>query len=117
MGSLSRVLAVTPVEQQVKQSVEEARAINHALPPYEPPLLGIELVGRADLHPYVREDVSQPVDERTATDRSRNDHFIILSKIYKYTIYSLIYKYLLWQQNHYLMKRHRMPTESQLSKA
>ncbi|RBI58303.1 hypothetical protein DMJ13_27280, partial [halophilic archaeon] len=75
---LSRVLAVTPVKTQLAQFVEEARAINRASGPHEPTAPGIELVGKPDLHPYLREDVcggevDESLDDLRETTRALLD--------------------------------------------
>ncbi|MFC7165686.1 ATP-dependent DNA helicase [Halospeciosus flavus] len=49
-----RILVVTPVKQQLRQFVDDLRAMNRGL---DDPLDGVALVGKRDLCPYAREDV------------------------------------------------------------
>jgi DNA excision repair protein ERCC-2 len=51
-GEYDRIVAVTPVKQQLRQFVDDLRTMNAGL---EDPLNGISLVGKRDLCPYGRE--------------------------------------------------------------
>jgi DNA excision repair protein ERCC-2 len=51
-GEYDRIVAVTPVKQQLKQFVDDLRTMNAGL---DDPLSGISLVGKRDLCPYGRE--------------------------------------------------------------
>ena len=51
-GEYDRIVAVTPVKQQLQQFVDDLRTMNAGL---EEPLHGISLVGKRDLCPYGRE--------------------------------------------------------------
>ena len=53
-GDYERIVAVTPVKQQLRQFVDDLRTLNAGL---EDPLAGISLVGKHDLCPYGREGV------------------------------------------------------------
>ncbi len=53
-GEYERIVAVTPVKQQLQQFVDDLRTMNAGL---EKPLAGISLVGKRDLCPYGREGV------------------------------------------------------------
>ena len=60
-GDYERVVAVTPVKQQLQQFVDDLRTLNAGL---EEPLGGVSLVGKRDLCPYGREGVF-PADAST----------------------------------------------------
>ena len=51
-GEYDRIVAVTPVKQQLRQFIDDLRTMNAGL---EEPLNGISLVGKRDLCPYGRE--------------------------------------------------------------
>jgi DNA excision repair protein ERCC-2 len=53
-GDYERIVAVTPVKQQLRQFVDDLRALNAGM---EDPLDGISLVGKHDLCPYGREGI------------------------------------------------------------
>ena len=76
-----RVMAVTPVKQQLRQFVTEVRAVNAARADRDAdPVDGLVMVGKRDLLPYARtdalgdgsvHDASSDMRERTATLVSR----------------------------------------------
>ena len=51
-GEYDRIVAVTPVKQQLQQFIDDLRTMNSGL---DEPLCGISLVGKRDLCPYGRE--------------------------------------------------------------
>ncbi|MEF8871722.1 MAG: DEAD/DEAH box helicase family protein, partial [Haloarculaceae archaeon] len=53
-GEYDRIVAVTPVKQQLQQFIDDLRTMNAGL---DEPLTGISLVGKRDLCPYGREGV------------------------------------------------------------
>lgn len=56
-GDADRVVAVTPVKQQLKQFITEVRAINtHRIEHGTVPIDGLVMVGKRDMLPYARED-------------------------------------------------------------
>lgn len=56
-GDADRVMAVTPVKQQLKQFVTEIQAINdHRADRGEPAIDGLVMVGKRDMLPYAREE-------------------------------------------------------------
>jgi DNA excision repair protein ERCC-2 len=81
-GDADRVMAVTPVKQQLKQFVTEVQAINdHRTDHGESPIDGLIMVGKRDMLPYAREgtlpdgkgvhEVSSNMRETTASLVSR----------------------------------------------
>lgn len=80
-GDADRVMAVTPVKQQLKQFVTEVRAINDNREDGETPIAGLVMVGKRDMLPYAREeqlsdaksvhDAASDMRETTATLISR----------------------------------------------
>lgn len=76
-NDFKRTVAGTPVKQQLKQFVEEVRAINKHISANEPdtkPARAVVLVGKRDLHPYLREgktDTDTPVQDTLDDMRER----------------------------------------------
>ncbi len=65
----SRVLAVTPVKQQLKQFIDEMRGINDSLPESKDPVNTVVMRGRSDMMPYGYTNVS-PFDTISISEKA-----------------------------------------------
>lgn len=58
-SSYNRIVVATPLKNQTEQFAEELATINQKRPTGTPPINGVVMVSRSDLHPYLREDTLQ----------------------------------------------------------